>query len=350
MCRSDLTLTFYSNGASRISNQTPSLATTPQEPQLQVAEAQTGTGQDQGTPSVARVDTPLKTTEPENGGCIAWDVPVPDPPSVAPKRGNPRWSRTKEPHKKTVWPKQRDMKAMPSDSSSGGGISFKSNSNGDPNYDVRKLMDWNGDWLPPPEEWSARKGHTNRHFGRAIEQWIDGHPESCLEKMDTSLPAFSNDKDCKEVAPRYWVVSTIERGSLGEFWKGMPMRQPSALSDISVRPPFWERYEEEPSYFIDGLVVPDVRVDPSDLENHRAGADLLTCATGRVESIMQQRLNVQRRALAKQRRPIRESIPTAPQLPDRRILPRSNIYFRPVGPKDLEGIAVSKCHSLQLQF
>jgi hypothetical protein len=310
-------------------------------------QAQVDVGKGLSATNTAKVDTPLPTAEPDGNGWLGWDTPVPEPPPAAPKKGNPRWPRMKGPPKKTVWPKSRDMKPMPSDSSSDGGISFKSNSNGDPHHDVKKLVDWNGDWLPPPVEWSARKGHTDRHFGRTIEQWIDGHPQLCTDKVPIDLTALSDDKDCKEIVPRYWVLSTVEQGSLGDFWKSMPLRQPSALSDVSVLPPFWERYEQEPSYFIEGLVVPDACVDPSDLENHYAGVNLMACAEERVATIMQHRLHSQRRSLAKQKRPVPESVPAAPQLPDRRIFPKSNVYFRPVQPGDEKDIAVSEHHTSQ---
>jgi hypothetical protein len=109
-----------------------------------------------------------ETTMAASGG---WDTSFPEPVQAAPKVGNLRWPRVRQPYKKTVWPKNKDMKAIPTDSSSDGGVSFNSDSGGDPNYDIKKLMDWNGDWLPPPEQWAARKGHSSRHFGQQIEKW-----------------------------------------------------------------------------------------------------------------------------------------------------------------------------------
>ncbi|KAF1914697.1 hypothetical protein BDU57DRAFT_301561 [Ampelomyces quisqualis] len=275
------------------------------------------------------------------GGPSAWAEPKPEAPA-APRRENPRWPRTRGPPKKTVWPKQREMRPVPTASSqSDGGVSCKSNSHGDSCYDVKKLTDWNGKWLPPPEEWSARKGHTNRHFGQDIERWMNGHPEECRRKMDTTSPSFCKDGTCKELVPKNWIVSNIEQGSLNQFWKLMPSREPAALSDISDRPPFWERYEETKGTgaFIEALTVPDALVDPTDLANHFQGADVMASAEVRLESIMRHRRNSHKRLLAKQRRPIKEVVPTAPQLPDRRLIPKSNVYFRPVHPADVEGIS-----------
>jgi len=236
------------------------------------------------------------------------------------------------------------MRALPSDSSSDGGISFRSNSNGDPDYDVKKLMDWNGDWLPPPEQWSARKGHTSRHFGQGIEQWINGHGEDCTEPIKYDAATFYEDGLCKELVPRYWLLPKIENDTLGGFWKKMPTHAPSPISDIDPLEdsPFWERYEDEPSCFINGLVVPEARVDPEDIENHDPrGADILASANDRVRAIDAAKANNRRRTLMKQNRPPRESKVIMPPMEDRRICPKSNVYFRPVQPTDVEGIAVS---------
>jgi hypothetical protein len=300
-----------------------------------------------GTPRVSTPNVPEKVaTTPEtetanDESYPGWDVPKPSPPPAAPKAGNPRWPRTRGPPKKNVWPKSREMKALPSESDSDGGVTFKSDSNGDPNYDVKKLMDWNGDWLPPPEQWSARKGHSSRHFGQGIEQWINGHPNECTQKME--VEAFFEEGNCKEVVPRYWIVSTIEQKSLGEFWKLMPMRQPLALSDVSAHPPFWERYEDtsKDCFFIEGLAVSEEKVDPDDPNNHFGRADLLASATQKMEGIKARDQRQRAKQIAKQNRVVPDTKPVGPQPADRRIKLESNVYFRPVQPADIGGIAVS---------
>jgi L-amino acid N-acyltransferase YncA len=270
-------------------------------------------------------------------GAVALDKPKPEAPPAL-RRENPRWPQTRGP-RRTVWPKQRDMKPASTESSGDddGGVTFRSNSNGDPFYDVKKLTDWNGDWLPPPEQWSARKGHTHRHFGQDIERWMNGHPDECLQEMDKTGPSFVEDGTCKEIVPKYWIVSSIEQGSLDQFWKLMPAKAPAALSAVSARPPFWERYED--GAFIESLIVPDAKVDPADLSNHFQGADLMASAEVRIDSIIQHRINAHKKSLAKQRRPIKETVPTESQLPDRHLIPTSNVFFRPVQPADVGGIA-----------
>lgn len=82
------------------------------------------------------------------------------------------------------------MKPQSVDDEEDGGIECVSDSNGDPDYDVKKLIDWNGDWIPPPETWSARHAFTNRHFGASIEKWINGHDASCLENLTDLLTSL----------------------------------------------------------------------------------------------------------------------------------------------------------------
>jgi hypothetical protein len=286
---------------------------------------------------------PQEVYKAEDGVWTGWDAPKSDISSSAPKKENPRWPRTRAPPKKHVWVKASDIKALPSDSSSDGGVTCNSNSNGDPDYDVKKLMDWNGDWLPPPEQWSARKGHIARHLGSSIEQWINGHDEICLKAIpveDDTLGFSPPEGDCKEVVPRYWIVSSIEQDSLGAFWKSMPTRQPAALSDVSAHPPFWERYATESSHYIEEISVPDALIDRTDPDNFLPGIDLLVSADVRIQRMFDQRAHAQRRTLARQRRPVREFLPPAEPLPDRRIQPKSNVYFRPVQPADVGGITV----------
>lgn len=79
------------------------------------------------------------------------------------------------------------MKPQPDDEEDGGVVVCPSDSEGDPDYDIKKLIDWNGDWLPPPETWSARHGFTDRHFGAGIEKWINGHSKTCIENMTHHL-------------------------------------------------------------------------------------------------------------------------------------------------------------------
>ncbi|KAL5115691.1 hypothetical protein ACEQ8H_006403 [Pleosporales sp. CAS-2024a] len=300
----------------------------------------------------AKPNVPKDSFKAEDGGWEGWDAPKSDQRPAAAKRGNLRYPKAKTPRTKHVWPKARDMKPLPSISSSEGGV-IVSDSNGDPNYDIKKLMDWNGDWLPPPEQWSSRKGHIARHLGSSVEQWMNGHDDNkCLEVLPVrDDPDFLPEQgECKELVPRYWMLSNIEQVSLGAFWKSMPNRAPSALSDISTHPPFWERFAAKSSNYIAALPVPDASIDTSDPDNIFPGPSLLASANDRVDRLKQQRASAQRRAEARQRRPVRDFTPAGPPPPDLRIKLQSNIYLRPVQPADVRGIADIYNHYVETEI
>lgn len=299
------------------------------------------------------VQAPVQQASPEptqSEGLIlrGWDEPKPEPPRAAPRKSNkPRWPRAEPAPKKHFWPKNSEMRAR-SVSSSDGGISFKSNSDNDPNYDVNKLMSWNGDWLPPPEDWTARKGHTHRHFGSFVEKWIEGHDARCKDEIIYNKSTFHQDETCKELVPDYWLYDTIESKAIDDFWKELATRTPAALNDVDMFAdlPFWERLEDEvfdgkPSRFINGLTVPEARVNSEDPDNHDPRGDILASADYRMNLIQQSKVRNQRRTIQRQTRPLKESKSTGPPVEDRRIRPKSNVYFRPVQPTDVEDIAVS---------
>lgn len=179
--------------------------------------------QDQTLPSPP---TTVEDPPRPSGGYSGWDEPQPEQPPAPPRRNGDRfWPRAPK-AEKHVWPKARDIpKLLSEGSQSDGGVSFKSDSGGDPSYDVKKLMDWNGDWLPPPEEWAARKGYTNHHFGQVVEKWADGHSKLCTKLMDTDSPAFLGVESTdgkwttKDLVPQYWLHDKIDNDSLRKFWE-----------------------------------------------------------------------------------------------------------------------------------
>lgn len=230
------------------------------------------------------------------------------------------------------------MRARSSESSFDGGVECRSDSNGDSEYDVKKLVDWNGDWMPAPESWQGRKGHVVRHLGKSVEQWIDTHPDIIRQSI-LEYEKSATFLDCEEIVPKFWILNKIEQGTLGEFWASMPTREPRALSNTSERPPFWERYKENDDDVIAALIVPDAQVDPADLDNHhpnlRANADEAVKADRNLKQ------RHARRSQRKQNRPVPVAVPTGPPVSDRRIVPKANVYFRPFQPRDVEGITVS---------
>ncbi|KAH7406781.1 hypothetical protein DE146DRAFT_689724 [Phaeosphaeria sp. MPI-PUGE-AT-0046c] len=330
------------NRASNGSCQTPSPLTTRELP-CQSTKAECDAAEKAHSPVSTHVGGDVAYTMPKD---LAWDTPKPNPPPIATSKENPQWPRTRGTRQKIIWPKQSEMRARSSDSSVDGGVVCKSDSDGDPDYDVKKLMDWNGDWMPPPEQWTGRKGHVNRHLGRSVEEWIESHPKDIFgdHLKFSESPTFC---EAGEIVPTFWVVTHIEQGSLGEFWKSMPTRDPRALSDVSERSPFWERYNEDDDCIIDPLKVPDARVDPEDLNNHRAGQDLLASGEDNLTALNKWKQRKAYRTQKRQNRPVPVTVPTGPPPPDRRIVPKANVYFRPFQPRDVEGIGAIYNHYVE---
>lgn len=278
-----------------------------------------------------------------------WNVPeqhVPEPVSRRP--GNPRWPRGPQPYKKTVWPKARDMKPLSTDSDGDGGVTCHSDSNGDPDYDIKKLLDYNGDWMPPSEHWEARKGFNNRHPNNIIEQWINGHSDDCTKPIPGGIRRNpeSEDRVCKELVPRYWAEGRVEDMTLREFWRDMPRRAPKAVTDIDITldAPWWDRYEDDTSCCINGLVVPEARIDTSDVENYVPGAGLSIALASAEEKVMSKRkkeMEKHHRRLARQNRPLPQPQLVLPPVDDKRLRPTANVYLRPVQAADVQGITVS---------
>ncbi|KAH6872177.1 hypothetical protein BKA58DRAFT_381504 [Alternaria rosae] len=298
-----------------------------------------------------------RSAMPEPVAYNGWDEPKAEPPPTTKAPGNPRWPRGPQPYKKTVWPKTKDMKYIPSSSDSDGGVSFKSNSNGDPEYDIKKLTDWNGDWLPVPETWNGRKGHADRHFGAHIAQWVDAIPGEA--KVQVYLPPNTFTFG-KEVAPRYWLEIKIEGDNLRENWQKLvtTKSEPKLVdeNDLIDYLPWWELYEDtiyeetmdagdgqdqkrltHASSYLHPLTAPDARVDLDD-EKCPTAPHVLASTEAKVQAINKRIADKYRKTMAKRSRPMPESKLLVQQMVDRRLRPEANIYIRPIQVSDVLGI------------
>ncbi|KAF3033256.1 hypothetical protein E8E12_003043 [Didymella heteroderae] len=302
-------------------------------------------------PEVYIPPSPPTTEEPPRApAMLAWDDPKPVENRPLPKRNNPRWPRpTGAPKEKHIWPKAREIpKELSAGSESDGGVTFRSDSGGDPSYDVQKLMNWHGDWLPPPEDWAARKSLTSRHFGQEIEKWASEHGRSCNKVMDIQSPDFIGIKSehgdwvNKDLVPRYWLHEVIDNSPPREFWKQAPHRAPAPMSDVDATetPPYWERWnhKQPENCFMANLVVPEARIDKDDKENELESPYAMLCVEERiamVEAIQQEK---KRRRHARRNRPVFTAKDEGLSAPDRQLKPKANIYLRPVRPADIPGI------------
>lgn len=292
-----------------------------------------------------------------SGECRGWEAqPQPIDPEC-PKNHRPKPAQHKTPRK---WPKQSEMKPLPSDEDeSDGGVGFKSDSNGDPEYDVKKLTDWEGNWLPPPESWSDRHRFTDRHFGASIEQWIDSHHQSCTADLTNLVSSddFMGKKDgagdcssdsrvficitAKELAPRSWIPTQIDGNAPQQFWRAFPSQAPPPLSDIdlNLRQPFWELYSADCSnHFIESPQAPPTFLDPNDADNRLPQARY-SCTEALEALELKKQARIRKRE--EKRKQSREcSWPLPPPLPGL-LSPDVSVYLRPIGPADVYGVQVA---------
>ncbi|KAF1837413.1 hypothetical protein BDW02DRAFT_141204 [Decorospora gaudefroyi] len=362
------------NGAGLPKNPSSSPPTTPQDPEDHVYGWPRGPQPNKKTVRPKAKDMKYVPSNSNSDGGKqhwgnGWDEPKPEIPAATKKGGNPRWPRGPQPYKKTGWPKAREMKYIPPGSDSDGGISFKSTSNGDPDYDIKKLVDWNGDWLPPPETWSARRGYTDRHFGQNVERWMNAQPAECTRPLDITSDAFHGCKTvntvdgsdvvefvlvngvCKELAPHYWIRAKVEKQTLREFWKRFLEAEPKPFDqdDLKGDSPWWERYEDVvykneddeigyPSCYLDGVVVPEAKINLADPEEETQPFHLAS-AEEKVQEQKRRREQKNLRMIARRNRPMPEFDMPLPVVEDRRLKPQANIYLRPVQASDVRGIA-----------
>jgi hypothetical protein len=256
---------------------------------------------------------------------------------------------------KHVWIKTRDIPRKASTHSDDGGVDFESDSCGDVDYDVKKLMDWSGEWMPPPEDWAARKGFNPRHFRQGVEQWINGHSRDCIRPMDINSPHFTGvlvGKDklgrntflTKNVVPRYWLHDTIDSLAPRKFWNELLDRSPAPLTDVDIfeHPPYWERWEDdlEDCYMLP-LPVPEDAVNVDDPENEHHPHAMISTAD-RIQKIAAFNEARRRKKEAKQNRPLPITVYEEVESPNM-LSPRANVYLRPVQltTSDVRGIMVS---------
>ncbi|KAF2200183.1 hypothetical protein GQ43DRAFT_472957 [Delitschia confertaspora ATCC 74209] len=252
-----------------------------------------------------------------------------------------------KPPKKTVWVKNRDLKPDPLNYAGNGGATIESNSEGDPDYHIKKLVDWSGNWQPPPLGWEGRRGYTNRHLNDDVRDWIDGlYSLSKLKaKIDTSDPDFLEAK--KTIAQRHWVPTNIEGESAQQFWRTFLSRAPAPVDNGDIDgPPWWETFTGPGQVsYLSPLNALEAQLDPTDPSYEAAKRDAGT--TANLKRREDEKKEKARKAAERRNRRVNrvEHLEVCPDAveeeyvrPDRTLKPTANIYLRPAYAADVKQI------------
>ena len=94
------------------------------------------------------------------------------------------------------------MRASIKNGNSNNDVLMKLNSNQDPICDIRKLTDWEGNWLSAPVKWEGCGGFLGHNFYNHIEAWMNKSKKVNKKNMDISDPAFIAETN-SEVIPHF---------------------------------------------------------------------------------------------------------------------------------------------------
>ncbi|KAH7109623.1 hypothetical protein B0J11DRAFT_573662 [Dendryphion nanum] len=250
----------------------------------------------------------------------------------------------KQKRKPTKWIKQSEIPRGPKPGEDYEWLDYdiKSNSGGDPNYDIRKLVDWDGNWMPAPIDWDDRKAYRDRHFADHIEIWIDKQPGCTTEPLCISADGLGSKTVTDDIiAPKYWVWNAIERQSPQDFWRTFPARAPAPMSDVDITEsaPWWETFKDERLGRLPVIQVPDASVDPGNPENHNPDlANTVNGEIGKRKKGAQLRKEKEERRMARLRIALLEAEKEVIPPPRNALKPKVNIYLRPVDIKDIRQI------------
>lgn len=158
--------------------------------------------------------------------------------------------------------------------SDNGGWSVHEDPGNDPDYDVKQLMDWTGQWMNAPGDWEGRGKYDDPNFKTRLVGWIEKHadiPQHPIDICDDHHKDFTAIQN-GEMVNRDWVPITIGDDVANVWWSKHLRTGAEWLEDLHDKP-FWEKYISSTSCLLAPLAVPDAELDPSDAEYARALQD-----------------------------------------------------------------------------
>lgn len=227
----------------------------------------------------------------------------------------------------------------------GGWPSEQSSDLDDPYYDVKKLVGWDGEWIPPPVDWDSRRPYNPRHLQKLIHAWVNevhcayNNSEVC-GFVPIGHPAYAGMWTTGgDIVIPEWVPREIEEGTSAQnFWRSYPSRAPPPLEDddISNTKPWWENFSAD-YCVLANLDVPDAKLDPSvDSNNSPHALETTNDCVARKEKEMNKREDKREQ---RNRRVTYNITKVLVEIPDTGLKPKANFYIRPVLLSDAAQIA-----------
>ncbi|KAF2085377.1 hypothetical protein K490DRAFT_67793 [Saccharata proteae CBS 121410] len=152
-----------------------------------------------------------------------------------------------------------------------------SNPDNDPYHDLKDLIDWQGNWMPGPSHWEHRKGFKgSRTFRDDVDKWMtraEPFRKACVN--ESTKAAFEDPSAC-QVAPRLWAKLEVDGHSLQQWYDNIKKIPHGKIDDEfyiddDVKP-FWQMYTSSTSSLICPYTAPSDKMDETDVTN-------LTCRT-----------------------------------------------------------------------
>ncbi|KAK0640137.1 hypothetical protein DIS24_g9664 [Lasiodiplodia hormozganensis] len=247
-----------------------------------------------------------------------------------------KWATNKEIRERVMKDSNEHIGAWGSNGSDTG---FNSNPGADPQHDIKKLVDWEGNWLPGPTDWESRRSFHHHNFNEEMMRFVYGSIDKDATVDVRNEPSFLSIPH-GEVAPHAWASIRIEGTSLQEWWSnhvGSSLAEPDSKA-------WWRDYISEESSLLVPYHVPEAKVDPADTEGQILYVHDL--GSGHASDKLMERRNKKkadrerRNALEREQHAAlaAEMKPATFEMPEK-IKPKISLYIRPALAADAHQIA-----------
>ncbi|KAF2461855.1 hypothetical protein BDY21DRAFT_375791 [Lineolata rhizophorae] len=213
----------------------------------------------------------------------------------------------------------------------------------DMDWDCKQLADEDGNWMPPPIDWDYRSKFRNYGLSETINEWRNAASVSVEElKLDDKI--FRGEA-APALAPKSWIPEQIEGYPAEKFWDFHLKGALHCYYDGDT--PWWRTYYNPKSVFLK-VEHPPCMLNVMDEEYYKAKGDIGSMDNGSKYLKFRAAL----REKIKRSRQVKEMTEKSQHLKIRKDYaantteplpelwgPNANVYFRPVMPTDVDGIA-----------